>query len=79
MWLGHVFEVCERISEAQAILRDQAEGVMPPDAALERLRALLSERGLHEAMYNIGYFAKQPAAFSPDGKKSPKLPKSKTS
>lgn len=63
MWVGHAFEVCERISEAQAILHDQAECVISADAALEKLRALLSEPGLHEAMYTLGYFAKKSGPF----------------
>ena len=62
MWVGHAFEVCERISEAQAILHDQTEGAISPDAALAKLRALLSEPGLQEAMYILGYFPKKPAA-----------------
>jgi hypothetical protein len=64
MWVGHAFEVCERISEAQAILHDQAEGAITPDAALAKLRALLSEPGLQEAMYILGYFPKKPVASS---------------
>jgi hypothetical protein len=59
MWLGHVFEVCERISEAQAILQEHGRGALPPVDALEKLQSLLSEPGLQEAMYNIGYFPKQ--------------------
>jgi hypothetical protein len=66
MWLGHAFEVCERISEAQAILHGQAEGSTSPDEALRRLRQLLSEPGLGEAMYKLGYFSKQPNALSVD-------------
>ena len=62
MWVGHAFEVCERISEAQAILHDQAAGAITPDAALAKLRALLSEPGLQEAMYILGYFPKTPVA-----------------
>jgi hypothetical protein len=61
MWVGHVFEVCERISEAQVILHDQAEGAISPEAALTKLRALLSEPGLQEAIYLLGYFPKKPA------------------
>jgi hypothetical protein len=64
MWVGHVFEVCERISEAQAVLRSEMEGSIAPEAALNKLRELLSEPGLHEAMYNIGYFPKRPAPLS---------------
>jgi hypothetical protein len=62
MWVGHAFEVCERISEAQAILHDQVEGAISPDAALAKLRALLSEPGLQEAMYILGYFPKKAIA-----------------
>ena len=64
MWVGHAFEVCERVSEAQAILHDQAEGAITADAALAKLRALLSEPGLQEAMYILGYFPKQSVASS---------------
>jgi hypothetical protein len=76
MWLGHAFEVCERISEAQAILHDQAEGGCSSDQTLDKLRTLLSEPGLHEAMYNLGYFAKNPAAFPEDSRirRSPSKP-----
>jgi hypothetical protein len=72
MWVGHVFEVCERISEAQVILHDQAEGAISSDAALTKLRALLSEPGLQEAIYHLGYFPKRPAA--PGGQQSREAP-----
>jgi hypothetical protein len=70
MWVGHAFEVCERISEAQTILHDQAEGAITPDAALAKLRALLSEPGLQEAMYILGYFPKK-AVVSSSERESP--------
>jgi hypothetical protein len=57
MWQGHVFEVCERVSEAQAILHDHKNGRKLTDAqVVEKLHALLSEQGLLDAMYYIGYF-----------------------
>ena len=71
MWVGHVFEVCERISEAQVILHDQAEGAITPDAALAKLRALLSEPGLQEAMYVLGYFPKKPVAPGSEKNREP--------
>ena len=66
MWQGHVFEVCERISEAQAILHDHASGgELTAAEVVERLRALLFEQGLFEAMHHIGYFPKR--AQPPNG------------
>jgi len=62
MWQGHVFEVCERISEAQALLHQHFDaGSLTADETLARLRRLLSEPGLLDAMYYIGYFPKQGA------------------
>ncbi|HEX4409611.1 MAG TPA: hypothetical protein VH206_12640 [Xanthobacteraceae bacterium] len=62
MWQGHVFDVCERVSEAQAILHDTLhDRKMSPAAAVEKLQALLSEAGLLEAMYEIGYFPRKGA------------------
>jgi hypothetical protein len=61
MWQGHVFEVCERVSEAQAILYDHAAGgELTAEEVVEKLHALLSEEGLSEAMHHIGYLPKKP-------------------
>ncbi len=49
MWQGHVFDVCERVSEAQAILRDTVQG----RKLTPKLQALFSEAGLLDAMYQI--------------------------
>jgi hypothetical protein len=60
MWQGHVFEVCERVSEAQAILHDHINGgKLTAAEAIEKLQALLSEQGLFEAMRYIGYLPKR--------------------
>ena len=60
MWQGHVFEVCERVSEAQAILDDHINGgKLTAAEAIEKLQALLSEPGLFEAMHHIGYLPKR--------------------
>jgi hypothetical protein len=60
MWQGHVFEVCERVSEAQAILDDHINGgKLTAAEAIEKLQALLSEPGLLEAMHHIGYLPKR--------------------
>jgi hypothetical protein len=60
MWQGHVFEVCERVSEAQAILYNHvADGKLTAEEVVEKLHALLSEEGLSEAMRHIGYFPKK--------------------
>ena len=65
MWQGHVFEVCERVSEAQSILHDHFEGgKLSATETLEKLRALLSEPGLLDAMYYIGYFPKHAQTVS---------------
>ncbi len=55
MWQGHVFDVCERVSEAQAILHDTVQG----RKLTPKLQALFSEAGLLDAMYQIGYFPRK--------------------
>jgi hypothetical protein len=66
MWQGHVFDVCERVSEAQAILHDTVhDRKLTPAAAVEKLQALFSEEGLLEAMYQIGYFPGKGASDRP--------------
>jgi hypothetical protein len=62
MWQGHVFDVCERVSEAQAILHDTLhDRKLTPEVAVAKLQALFSEAGLLEAMYEIGYFPRKGA------------------
>jgi hypothetical protein len=66
MWQGHVFDVCERVTEAQVILRETVqERTLTPAAAVEKLQALFSEAGLIEAMYEIGYFPRKGAPDRP--------------
>ena len=65
MWQGHVFEVCERVSEAQAILHDHFNGgKLTAAEVVEKLKVLLSEQGLLEAMRYIGYFPKNAPPLS---------------
>ncbi len=59
MWQGYIFEVCERVSEAQSVLNRAATDRDANDAAtVEQLRRLLFEPGLFEALYHIGYLPK---------------------
>jgi hypothetical protein len=56
---GHIFEVCERVSEAQASLDSHLSGELSAADTIQKLNALLSEEGLGEAMRHIGYLPKR--------------------
>jgi hypothetical protein len=64
------FEICERVSEAQALIHDHVEcGKPTAEEVVARLRALFEEQTLLQAMYDVGYFPqnttlpKNPARF----------------
>jgi hypothetical protein len=52
------FEICERVAEAQALIYDHVEcGKHSTEEFVVGLRVLFEERGLLQAMYDVGYFA----------------------
>jgi hypothetical protein len=52
-----VFEICERIAEAQTLLDQHASNqISDPDLLAIKLRGLLSEDELLRAMHAVGYF-----------------------
>jgi hypothetical protein len=51
------FEICERVAEAQALIHVHVEcGKHTAEEVARRLRLLLEDRTLLEAMYDVGYF-----------------------
>jgi len=51
------FEICERVAEAQALIHVHVEfGKHTAKEVARRLRLLLEDRTLLEAMYDVGYF-----------------------
>ena len=52
-----VWQICERVAEAQAMLNDHREHGRRSEAELVRhLAALLNEDGLLRAMWEVGFF-----------------------
>lgn len=59
-----VFEICERVAEAQALLEDHASNqITDPGLLAIKLRTLLSEDELLHAMHAVGYL---PASTRPE-------------
>ena len=51
------WQICERVSEAQALLNDHIEGGrLTASELVRKLNALFEEQGLLRAMYDVGFF-----------------------
>lgn len=62
----HVWSVCERVAEAQAILHDHAHGRYSATEVVSKLDALFSEEGLLRSLYEVGYFLAPPPVMLSD-------------
>lgn len=62
----HVWAVCERVAEAQAVLHDHAHGRLSPAEVVSKLDALFAEEGLLRSLYEVGYFLVPPPVMLSD-------------
>ena len=51
-----IFEICERVAEAQALLHDYECGRHSAAEVVARLQALMTEVQLLHAMHAVGFF-----------------------
>ena len=61
-----VWEICERMAEAQAMLHDYLEAGKQTTAAdvIAKAQAVLTESELLRAMFDVGYFPPNARSFS---------------
>jgi hypothetical protein len=51
------WEICERVSEAQALLNDHSTGGrFTASELVQKLNAIFEEQGLLRAMHDVGFF-----------------------
>jgi hypothetical protein len=61
------WEICERVSEAQALLNDHTEGGrFAAQELVQKLDALFKEQGLLRAMYDVRYLEIPPPVVLAD-------------
>lgn len=64
--------ICDRVAEAQALLNDHTEGGrFTADELVRKLAAIMAEKGLLRAMWEVGYF---PSNTPPPVTRPPKRP-----
>jgi hypothetical protein len=61
------WEMCERVSEAQALLNDYSEGGrFTASELVQKLKAIFEEQGLLRAMHEVGFFEIPPPVLLAD-------------
>jgi hypothetical protein len=61
------WEICERVSETQALLNDHLEsGRLTASTLVQKLNAIFEEQGLLRAMHGVGFFEIPPPVVLAD-------------